>query len=202
MYILQEILVFFNKLQAPLENIDTFTCLHRRLDVDLGSRYHCRLRLDREAPSVATLIRIFAEKTNQELAKRLFNDLVTRCMQEAVIDGSHMAVDSAAIHSYEKKQPKRKLELTGNANWGAKFDSFRNKAEWFGYKLHLAVDTTRALPMTLSITPDHVNDGDMAPGSDKRYRYRKPIINMAVLTIFLTNWQSHLKLDYNLWTKE
>ncbi|WP_321166143.1 transposase [Bacillus sp. FJAT-28004] len=53
--------------------------------------------------------------------------------------------------------------MTGNANWGAKFDSFRNKVKWFGYKLHLDIDTTRELPMALSITPAHVNDGDMAP---------------------------------------
>ncbi|WP_321166144.1 transposase [Bacillus sp. FJAT-28004] len=50
-------------LAAPLENIDTFTGLHRRLDVDLRFNYQCRLRLDREAPSVATLIRVFAEMT-------------------------------------------------------------------------------------------------------------------------------------------
>jgi len=150
-------------LAAPLENIDTFTGLYRRLDMDLRFRYQCGLRLDREAPSVATLSRVFAELTNKGLAKRLFEDLVLRCKQEGIINGSHVAIDSAAIHAYEKKQPKRKSELTGNANWGAKFDSFGNKVKWFGYKLHLAVDTTSELPMALSITPAHVNDGDMAP---------------------------------------
>jgi IS5 family transposase len=150
-------------LAAPLENIDTFSGLHRRLDVDLRFRYQCGLRLDREAPSIATLSRVFTELTNKGLAKRLFEDLVTRCRQEGIIDGSHVAIDSAAIHAYEKKQPKRKSELTGNANWGAKFDSFGNKVKWFGYKLHLAVDTASELPMALSITPAHVNDGDMAP---------------------------------------
>ncbi len=80
-----------------------------------------------------------------------------------------MAVDSAAIHAYEKKQPKRKSELTGNANWGAKFDSFGNKVKWFGYKLHLAVDTASELPMALSVTPAHVNDGDMAPANANAY---------------------------------
>ncbi len=74
-----------------------------------------------------------------------------------------MAIDSAAIHAYEKKQPKRKCELTGNANWGAKFDSFGNKMKWFGYKLHLAMDTKSELPMALTVTPAHVHDGDMAP---------------------------------------
>lgn len=137
-------------LAAPLENIDTFTGLHRRLDVDLRFRYQCGLRLDREAPSIATLSRVFAELTNKGLAKRLFEDLVARCKQEGIIDGSHVAIDSAAIHAYEKKQPKRKSELTGNANWGAKFDSFGNKVKWFGYKLHLAVDTTSELPNFVS----------------------------------------------------
>src|SRR5690606_1711632 len=44
-----------------------------------------------------------------------------------------------------------------------KFDSFGNKIKWFGYKLHLAVDTVSELPMALSVTPAHVNDGDMGP---------------------------------------
>lgn len=37
---------------------------------------------------------------------------------QILIDGSHVAIDSAAIHAHEMKQPKRKSELTGNANWG------------------------------------------------------------------------------------
>lgn len=71
---------------------------------------------------------------------------------------------SAALRAYEKKQPKRKSEQTGNANWGAKLDSFGNKITWFGYKIHLAVDTKSELPIALEVTPAHVNDGEMAPG--------------------------------------
>ncbi|QNR65105.1 transposase [Paenibacillus peoriae] len=150
-------------LAAPLENIDTFTGLHRRLELDLRFRYQCGLRLDRKAPSIATLSRVFTELTTKDLAKRLFEDLVLRCKEEGIINGRHVAIDSAAIHAYEKKQPKRKSELTGNANWGAKFDSFGNKVKWFGYKLHLAVDTASELPMALLMTPAHVNDGELAP---------------------------------------
>lgn len=150
-------------LAAPLENINTFSGLHHRLDVDLRFRYQCGLRLDRPAPSVSTLSRVFAEITKKGLAKQLFEDLVAACQREGILDGSHVAIDSAAIHAYEKKQPKRRSEQTGNANWGAKFDSFGNKVKWFGYKLHLAVDTKSELPMALEVTPAHVNDGDMAP---------------------------------------
>ena len=155
-------------LAAPLEHIQTFTNLHRRLDTDLRFRYQCGLPLDREAPSIATLSRVFADLTKKNLAKRLFDDLVKRCKQEGVIDGSHVAIDSAAIHAYEKKQPKKKSEQTGNANWGAKFDSFGNKVTWFGYKLHLAVDTESELPLALAVTPAHVNDGEMAPSLIKK----------------------------------
>lgn len=155
-------------LAAPLEHIQTFTNLHRRLDTDLRFRYQCGLPLDREAPSIATLSRVFADLTKKNLAKRLFDDLVKRCKQEGVIDGSHVAIDSAAIHAYEKKQPKKKSEQTGNANWGAKFDSFGNKVTWFGYKLHLAVDTKSELPLALAVTPAHVNDGEMAPSLIKK----------------------------------
>ncbi|SMG52993.1 transposase [Paenibacillus aquistagni] len=150
-------------LAAPLEYIQTFTGLHHRLDTDLRFRYQCGRPLDREAPSIATLSRVFANLTKKDLAKQLFDDLVERCRQDGIIDGSHVAIDSAAIHAYEKKQPKKKSKQTGNANWGAKFDSFGNKMTWFGYKLHLAVDTKSELPLALEVTPAHVNDGDMAP---------------------------------------
>lgn len=50
-----------------------------------------------------------------------------------------------------------------NAAWGAKLDSFGNKLTWFGYKVHLAIDTESELPVALEVTPAHINDGDMGP---------------------------------------
>ncbi|WP_098743605.1 transposase [Paenibacillus sp. EZ-K15] len=150
-------------LAAPLVNIDTFTGPKRRLEFDLRFRYQCGLRLDLSAPSISTLSRVFAELTHKNLAKQLFEELVVQCQEAGIIDGTHVAIDSAAIHAYEKKEPKRKSELTGNANWGAKFDTFGNKVKWIGYKLHLAVDTKSELPMALKVTPAHVNDGDEGP---------------------------------------
>src|SRR5690606_37224717 len=47
--------------------------------------------------------------------------------------------------------------------WGAKLDSFGNKITWFGYKLHVAVDTKSELPLALEVTPAHVYDGELAP---------------------------------------
>ena len=106
-------------LAVPLENIDSFSDLHHRLDVDLRFRYQCGLRLDREAPSVSTLSRVFAELTRKDLAKQLFEDLVSLCQEKGIIDGSFIAIDSAAIHAYEKKQRKSRSKLaasTGGQN--------------------------------------------------------------------------------------
>lgn len=150
-------------LAAPLEGIETFTALHHRLNVDLRFRYQCGLSLEHLAPSISTLSRVFDDLTKQNLAQQLFNDLVSQCQEEGIIDGQHVAIDSAAIDAYEKKQPKSRSANTGNANWGAKFDSFGNKLTWFGYKMHLAVDTHSELPIVVKVTPAHVNDGDMAP---------------------------------------
>ncbi|GMA64860.1 hypothetical protein GCM10025859_53000 [Alicyclobacillus fastidiosus] len=147
---------------APLEGISTFTRLHERLDTDLRFRYQCGFRLDELAPSIATLSRAFTALTEKGLAKALFIDLVSQCREFGVIDESHLAIDSTAIPAYEKKQPKSRSQETGNANWGAKYDTFGNKLTWFGYKIHLAVDTQSELPVSLGVTPTHVYDGDMA----------------------------------------
>ncbi|MFC5559579.1 transposase [Ureibacillus thermophilus] len=148
---------------APLEGIDTFTALHHRLDKDLRFRYQCGLSIDRPAPSIFTLSRVFAALTKKKLAEKIFLDLVQLAQEEGIIDGSHQAIDSAAIDAYKKKQPKKRSEQTGNANWGAKYDSFGNKITWFGYKMHLSVDTASELPMAIKVTPAHVNDGEVAP---------------------------------------
>jgi transposase, IS5 family len=93
-------------LAAPLEGISTFTKLYKRLGSDLRFRYQCGFRLDESAPSIATLSRVFNAVVDKDLAKELFIDLVSRCKDSGVIDGTHLAIDSTAIGAYEKKQPK------------------------------------------------------------------------------------------------
>jgi transposase, IS5 family len=149
-------------LAAPMEGISTFTQLHQRLKQDLLFRYQCGFGLNETVPSIATLSRVFAAIVNKGLAKSLFVDLVHQCKEAGIIDGTHLAIDSTAIGAYEKKQVKLRSQETGNANWGAKYDTFGNKLSWFGYKVHLAVDTVSELPVALDVTPANVYDGEMA----------------------------------------
>lgn len=149
-------------LAAPLMGISTFTALHHRLEMDLRFRYQCGFDIRRKAPSIATLSRVFNAITKKGLAEKLFYELVKQCYEEGIISGENIAIDSTAIEAYEQKKPKSQQDGI-NATWGAKFDSFKNKLTWFGYKIHLAVDTKSELPVALEVTPAHINDGDMGP---------------------------------------
>ncbi|WP_041695058.1 transposase [Alicyclobacillus acidocaldarius] len=149
-------------LAAPLEGISTFTQLHRRLESDLRFRYQCGFSLHKPVPSVSTLSRVFQAIVDKGVAATLFAELVRQCRDEGLIEGEHVAIDSTAIHAYERKHPRSGVQPTDRANWGAKFDAFGNKLAWFGYKVHLAVDAKSELPMALTVTPANVYDGEMA----------------------------------------
>jgi IS5 family transposase len=150
-------------LAAPFENISEFTALRNRLVKDIRFRYQCGFELAKKVPSISTFSRVFGQITEKGIAETLFYDLVQQCRDEGIIVGSTIAIDSTAIDAYEMKQPKSKSQETCNATWGAKYDTFRNKITWFGYKLHLAVDAESELPVALEVTPANVNDGDMGP---------------------------------------
>jgi len=146
---------------APLEGIDNFSALNSRLRSDIRFKYYCGFKLTESVPSVSVFSRVFKQIVEKDLAEKLFYDLVEKCSKEGLIDGSTIAIDSTAIDAYEKKQPKKNCKNSENATWGAKFDSFKNKLTWFGYKLHLAVDAKSELPVALEVTSAHVNDGDV-----------------------------------------
>src|SRR5699024_12218811 len=100
--------------------------------------------------------------TASRLAEKLFDELIEECREEGSLDRKQVASDSSAVNAYEKKNPKSNLSKK-DATWGSKFDSHGNKITWFGYKVHLAVDTKSELPIALEVTPAHVNDGDLGP---------------------------------------
>lgn len=154
-------------LAAPLEDISTFTRLHKRLTTDIRFRWQCGFSLDESIPSISTLSRAFKQLTEKGIAEKLFNDLVEQCKEEGLINGEHVAIDSCAIMAYEKKTSSSKWDGI-NATWGIKSDTYGNKMRWFGYKIHLSVDTASDLPMALVVTPANRNDGDMGPEMVKK----------------------------------
>ncbi|UNO47234.1 transposase [Alicyclobacillus acidoterrestris] len=83
-------------LAAPLEGISTFTRLHERLARDICFRYQCGFRIDEAAPSVSRLSRVFSAVVELGLAEKLFIDLVSQCKEASIINGRHLAVDTAS----------------------------------------------------------------------------------------------------------
>lgn len=163
-------------LASPLEGISTFTQLHDRLATDLRFRWQCGFSIHGGIPSVATLSRAFKSMMKQGVAEKLFNHLVKECQQEGLINGKHIAIDSCGITAYERKRAMSKWDGV-NATWGVKSDSFGKKLRWFGYKIHLSVDTYSDLPMALMVTPANRNDGDLGPEMIEKTVYvaAKPI---------------------------
>jgi len=97
-------------------------------------------------------------------------DKVVKDLQEVLPDfGESLGVDSKGIHSYARRAPKDQ-EWDGrrdiDANWGLKtrwgLDKEGKLAErlrsWFGYKLHLIVETNYELPVAYEVTKASAGD--------------------------------------------
>ncbi len=105
---------------------------------------------------------------------RMFDALIVRLMERLPDLGVRLAVDSKAIQTHAK--PPRKDAVLENeepdgrrdrdADWGTKTYKGVHKdgtpwekvKRWFGYKLHLIVDTKYELPLGYAVTKASAND--------------------------------------------
>ena len=146
-----------------LFQIPTFTLLVERLAQDLSFAYDCGFRIGDSRPSVATFSRFYQRLSQIGALEKLFESLVTEAMEQHIIQADVVAIDASQINAYEKARPKKQLTDDGfSANWGAKRDTHGNQITWFGYKLHLAIDTRSELPLSLTVTPAHRHDSTQA----------------------------------------
>ena len=150
-------------LAMRLCSIPTVTLLVERLKTDLVFRYECGFSISQSVPSLATFSRFFQKIAETDSLQALFSALVDTATQDGIISGEVVAIDASAIESYEKPVPQKDLKNDGSsAAWGAKLDTHGNQHTWFGYKLHLAVDTESELPIAVKVTPGNRNDATQA----------------------------------------
>jgi hypothetical protein len=107
---------------------------------------------------------------HQPLIVRMFHKLVDALKQKLPRLGQKLAVDSKAIRSYGRPVSDRDQEADGrrdmDADWGAKTYKGKRKdgttwqkvKRWFGYKLHLLVDSVYELPLAYEVTPASAGD--------------------------------------------
>ncbi len=139
--------------------IPTVTRLVERLMTDLVFRYDCGFSTIGAVPSSATFSRFFHSVSQNQVLQQLFEQLVEVAMQRKLIHGDIVAIDASAITAYEKTVPKKNATNDAkHANWGAKRDTNGNQHAWFGYKVHLAIDTASELPLAVTVTPASHND--------------------------------------------
>lgn len=101
----------------------------------------------------------------QSLLLEMFHKLVEQLNRELPGLGKKLAVDSKAVQSYGKpvkdkdKQAEEDNRRDRDADWGKKVYKGVNKdgtkwekvVKWFGYKLHLLVDSVHELPLAFTI---------------------------------------------------
>ncbi len=150
-------------LAMRLCSIPTVTSLVERLKTDLVFCYDCGFSITQPVPSLATFSRFYKKIADTEGLQAQFSALVDISTEDGLISGDAVAIDASAIEAYEKPVPRKNLIDNGsNATWGAKIDTHGNQHTWFGYKLHLAVDTASELPIAIKVTPANRNDATQA----------------------------------------
>ena len=106
---------------------------------------------------------------HEKEVERIFERLVAELRNLLPDFGKDLAIDSKAIHSLSKKENKCSKEdgrRDKDANWGRKEyrgikedgKAWQKVVQWFGYKLHLIVDSNYELPVAYSLTRASVSD--------------------------------------------
>ncbi|ADD03131.1 transposase IS4 family protein [Thermoanaerobacter italicus Ab9] len=155
--------MFLAIIAMRIENIKTIAALVKRLKTDPVFRFNCGFNVLGSIPSESTFSRFLTLLSESEVFQKIFETLVLKAKALGIIDGANVAIDSSEYESYDKAIPKSKIQDNGqNPNWGSKKDTNGNQIKWFGYKLHIAVDTESELPLAIEVTPANVYDSTMA----------------------------------------
>ena len=96
----------------------------------------------------------------QGMIDEMFEELIEELKKYLPDFGKHLAIDSKAIESYAKGTKDSQDSSDRQADWGVKTYKGKRKdgslwekiTSWFGYKLHLLVDTTYELPVGYKVT--------------------------------------------------
>ncbi len=109
---------------------------------------------------------------HQEQLQAMFDELVELLKKELPELGRRLAVDGKALPSFgrpvrdeaKRKEPDRRRD--NDADWGTKSyrgtrkdgSTWEKTTRWFGFKLHLLVDSTYELPLAFEVTAASRND--------------------------------------------
>jgi hypothetical protein len=104
----------------------------------------------------------------EPMIEGLFNDIVKKVTALLPDFGEHLAFDGKPIPSHSTGRRNKKTEKTSDpeAGWGIKTykgidkngHSWEKAKRWFGYQLHLIVDSTHELPVAFEVKPANASE--------------------------------------------
>lgn len=132
--------------------------LRRELLRNGSLRLLCGISSSSSVPSEDAFARLIGRLArNVEALEAVFTATVARLREHVPELGEHIAVDATAVEAWSEGNRKRPADP--DAAWGKRGFSAKGRAGWwFGYKLHLAVDTTAELPLAYTVTPANLAD--------------------------------------------
>ncbi len=160
---------------------DTIEKLRRELQRNAELRQLCGFDVflgSESVPKAETFSRFFRKLIeHREAIEQIFDEMVEEIGKELPDYGKRTALDSKAIGTYgkpnknEKEDGRRDLD----ADWGVKEykgkrldgSEWRTIKKWFGYKLHLLIDSKYELPLAYQVTKASASD----------VKQMRPIIN-------------------------
>lgn len=149
-----------------LNQANSLSDVIRLLEKDKDTRLVCGFSLG-DMPDHDALSRFLKKLVKHaELLDKCFSDLVGEAREALPGFGDTLAVDATDIKAHSNAH--RKTPSDPDARWCAKGASHhsgpskdkkqRDLYYWFGYKLHLVVDTLYELPVSFEITPANESD--------------------------------------------
>ncbi len=125
-------------------------------------------------PSASAYTRFFKSLVEErQLLTEMFNELVEEAAAILPGFGKHLALDGKAISSFAVKPGSKEGDLRGDhdADWGKHAYSGVGKdgklwekiKKWFGYTLHLLIDSTYGLPINFTLTKASASEVKIAP---------------------------------------
>ena len=164
-----------------VEKIPSQTKLIQRLKDDPYFRIACGFKEKGSVPSASTFSRCYKALTETGILDHIYQDLLDKAQDLGMIKGENIALDSSNLAAYDSPRPSSSVdkEDPDRADWGAKYDSNRNKLTWFGYKLHIACDAASEIPLSFKLTPANETDGEHAMSlvEDTANKFKKNPIN-------------------------
>lgn len=124
----------------------------KKLRFDTRLQYLCGF-YDGNTPSAGTFSN-HKSKWEDDTFYQIMRKLIAQLVAIGVITGKKIAIDSSHILAFSN--PKKHSDP--DAKWGCKREDYY----FFGYKIHLVVDTETQLPIEVKITPGNEADGPHA----------------------------------------